>query len=84
MYRYTEYPGSFYVHDTLTQHRWVLEGTILECDDASWDFSFNLNVKSMFHVCKAVLPQVVPAHTCRFASAYEACSLVVSSCLVYR
>lgn len=52
------------MNGTLTQHRWVHHGTILECDDESWDFSFNLNVKSMFHVCKAVLPQVVLPDTC--------------------
>lgn len=31
-------------------------GTILECDEHQWDFSFDLNVKAMFRLAKAVLP----------------------------
>jgi 2-keto-3-deoxy-L-fuconate dehydrogenase len=34
----------------------VHHGTILECDNKAWDFSFNLNVRSMFWVTKAFLP----------------------------
>jgi 2-keto-3-deoxy-L-fuconate dehydrogenase len=34
----------------------VHHGTILECSDEDWDFSFNLNVKSMFHMIQAFLP----------------------------
>lgn len=34
----------------------VHHGTILECDDAAWDFSFDLNVKSMHRMTKAFLP----------------------------
>ena len=34
----------------------VHNGTILETDDKDWDFSFNLNVKSHFHMVKAFLP----------------------------
>ena len=37
----------------------VANGSILDCDDKSWDFSFDLNVKSMFHVCKAMLPAML-------------------------
>jgi 2-keto-3-deoxy-L-fuconate dehydrogenase len=35
---------------------WVHDGTILDCDDAAWDRSFDLNAKAMFRVTKAVLP----------------------------
>lgn len=35
---------------------WVHDGTILDCDEAIWDQSFNLNAKAMFRVTKAVLP----------------------------
>jgi len=35
---------------------YVHAGTILECDEAAWDFSFNLNVRSMFRTIRAVLP----------------------------
>jgi 2-keto-3-deoxy-L-fuconate dehydrogenase len=34
----------------------VHHGTILECSNKDWDFSFNLNVRSMFWVTKAFLP----------------------------
>lgn len=34
----------------------VHHGTVLECDDAAWDFSFDLNVKSMHRTIKAYLP----------------------------
>jgi 2-keto-3-deoxy-L-fuconate dehydrogenase len=34
----------------------VHHGTILECSDKDWDFSFDLNVKSMHRTIKAVLP----------------------------
>ena len=35
---------------------YVAHGTVLECDERSWDFSFDLNVKSMHRVIKAFLP----------------------------
>lgn len=35
---------------------WVHDGTILDCDDAAWDRSFDLNAKAMFRMIKAVLP----------------------------
>ena len=35
---------------------WVHDGTILDCDDAVWDRSFDLNAKAMFRLTKAVLP----------------------------
>lgn len=34
----------------------VDSGSILECDDDSWDFSFNLNAKAMYRMMRAVLP----------------------------
>ena len=34
----------------------VHHGTILECSPKDWDFSFNLNVKSMYLVTRALLP----------------------------
>jgi len=35
---------------------YVHHGTVLDCDDAAWDFSFDLNVKSMHRVLRAFLP----------------------------
>lgn len=34
----------------------VHHGSILECDDKAWDFSFDLNVKSMHRMIKAFVP----------------------------
>ncbi len=38
---------------------YVHHGSILECSDKDWDFAFDLNVKAMFHMCKAVLPAML-------------------------
>jgi 2-keto-3-deoxy-L-fuconate dehydrogenase len=35
---------------------YVHQGSILECDDEAWRFSWGLNVTAMFHVCQAALP----------------------------
>ena len=35
---------------------YVHHGTILDCTQKDWDFSFNLNVKSMYLVTRALLP----------------------------
>jgi len=35
---------------------YVHHGTILDCAPADWEFSFNLNVKSMYLVTRALLP----------------------------
>ena len=37
----------------------VHHGTILECEEKDWDFSFDVNVKSMYFMCKAVLPLMI-------------------------
>ncbi len=34
----------------------VHAGTILDCDEAAWDFSFDLNVRSMYRLIRATLP----------------------------
>jgi 2-keto-3-deoxy-L-fuconate dehydrogenase len=38
---------------------YVHAGTILNTDDVSWRRSFAINVDSMFHLCKAVLPSML-------------------------
>jgi len=35
---------------------YVHAGTVLECDEAAWEFSFDLNARSMFRTIRAVLP----------------------------
>lgn len=37
----------------------VANGTILECDEKSWDFSFDLNVRSMYYTISAALPAML-------------------------
>ena len=37
----------------------VANGTILDCDEETWDFSLNLNLKAMYRMCRAVLPGMV-------------------------
>lgn len=34
----------------------VHHGSVLDCTDDDWDMAFNLNVKSMFMLCQAVIP----------------------------
>jgi len=38
---------------------YVHQGSILECAENDWDFSFNLNVKSMYRMIKTFLPQML-------------------------
>jgi 2-keto-3-deoxy-L-fuconate dehydrogenase len=38
---------------------YVHNGTILECDEAAWAFSVDVNVTSMFRICKAFLPAML-------------------------
>jgi 2-keto-3-deoxy-L-fuconate dehydrogenase len=35
---------------------YVDSGTILDCDDRAWDFSFDLNVRAMYRMMRAFLP----------------------------
>src|ERR1019366_2837373 len=37
----------------------VHNGTVLECSDEDWDFSFDLNVKSMHRTIRAFLPGIL-------------------------
>jgi 2-keto-3-deoxy-L-fuconate dehydrogenase len=39
----------------------VHHGTILECEEKDWDFSFDLNIKSMYRTCRAFLPAMLKA-----------------------
>ena len=39
----------------------VHHGTILDCDDAAFDFSMNLNVRAMFRMMRAFLPAMLDA-----------------------
>ena len=39
----------------------VANGTILDCDEEEWDFSFDLNVKAMYRMIRAFLPAMIGA-----------------------
>lgn len=39
----------------------VHQGTILDCTECDWDHSFDVNVKSMYHTCRAFLPAMLQA-----------------------
>jgi len=40
---------------------YVHAGTILECDEVAFDFSFDLNVRAMYRVTRALLPPMLKA-----------------------
>lgn len=50
----------------------VHHGSVLECDDEAWDFSFDLNVKSMHRTIKAFLPGMLE----KAAASGRSCSIV--------
>ena len=50
----------------------VHHGTILDCDEGDWDFSFDLNVKSMHRTIKAFLPGMIE----RAGSTGASCSII--------
>ena len=37
----------------------VANGTILDCDEDQWTFSFDLNVTAMYRMCRAFLPAMI-------------------------
>ncbi len=37
----------------------VHHGTVLDCDEAAWDFSFNLNIRAMYLTTRAFLPAMI-------------------------
>ena len=37
---------------------YVHHGTILDCAPKDWDFSFNLNVRAMYHTIRGALPRM--------------------------
>lgn len=39
----------------------VHHGSVLDCDDAAWQFSFDLNVTAMFRMIRATLPAMLDA-----------------------
>ncbi len=54
----------------------VHNGTILDCDDAAWDFSMNLNVRSMFWTVQAFLPGMLAKGKGTFVNMSSGCSSI--------
>jgi 2-keto-3-deoxy-L-fuconate dehydrogenase len=40
----------------------VHAGSVLDCNEADWDFAFNLNVRSMYRLIRALLPAMLAHH----------------------
>jgi 2-keto-3-deoxy-L-fuconate dehydrogenase len=57
---------------------YVHHGTVLECSDKDWDFSFDINVKSMYRTIRAFLPGMLERAAQRGAG-YSASIINISS-----
>ena len=49
------------VHILFNGAGYVHAGTVLDCDEVAFDFSFNLNVRSMYRLIRAFLPSMIEA-----------------------
>ncbi|MGF6233403.1 2-keto-3-deoxy-L-fuconate dehydrogenase [Inquilinus ginsengisoli] len=54
----------------------VHAGTILDCEEKDWDFSFNLNVRSAYHMCRAFLPAMIGAGGGTIVNVASVCSSI--------
>ncbi|MBH67646.1 MAG: NAD(P)-dependent oxidoreductase [Rhodospirillaceae bacterium] len=54
----------------------VHHGTILECDEDAWDFSFELNVKAQYRMIRAFLPSMLAAKSGSIINMASVCSSV--------
>jgi len=55
---------------------YVHHGTILECDEDAWDFSFDLNVKAQYRMIRAFLPLMLAAGGGSIINMSSVCSSV--------
>ena len=55
---------------------YVHHGTILECDEDAWDFSFDLNVKAQYRMIRAFLPSMLNAGGGSIINMSSVCSSV--------
>jgi 2-keto-3-deoxy-L-fuconate dehydrogenase len=58
---------------------YVHHGTVLDCEEKDWDFSFDLNVKSMYRTCRAFLPAMLTAGTGSIINMSSAASSIKSA-----
>jgi 2-keto-3-deoxy-L-fuconate dehydrogenase len=54
----------------------VHHGSILDCDDKAWDFTLNINVRSMFWTCKAFLPGMLAKGKGTIVNVASGCSTI--------
>lgn len=54
----------------------VHAGTILDCEEKDWDFSFDLNVRSAYHMCRAFLPAMIGAGGGAIVNVASVCSSI--------
>ena len=54
----------------------VHAGTILDCEEKDYDFSFDLNVRSAYHMCRAFLPAMIDAGGGSIVSVASVCSSI--------
>ncbi len=54
----------------------VHQGTILDTEDKDWDFSFNLNVRSQYHMIKTYLPLLIAKGGASIINMASVCSSI--------
>ena len=54
----------------------VHHGTILDCEEKDWDFSFNVNIKSMYFTIKSILPKMIEANNGNIINMASVCSSI--------
>ncbi|KAF4118498.1 hypothetical protein G5714_000549 [Onychostoma macrolepis] len=62
----------------------VHHGSILECEESDWDFTMNVNVRSMYLMIKAFLPKMLPrksGNIINMASVASSIKGVVNRCV---
>ncbi len=57
----------------------VANGTILDCDETEWDFSFDLNVKSAYRMIRAFLPGMLKTGGGSIINVSSAASSVIAA-----
>lgn len=65
-------------------HRFVHHGSILDCEEDDWDFTMNVNVRSMYLMSKAFLPKVTFTLFTKCSSAFILSLSGQNRCLNFR
>ena len=70
------------IRDRFNAVGFVHHGSILECEEKDWNFSFDVNVKSMYQMCKAILPLMVKQNGGSIINV-SSCASSLKGCLLY-